>query len=90
MDYDDLLSDGLKVLCESVTSYDPTKGAKFETFLIGNIKKSYSDWRRDQMRQKRCNYLTDKHGNIIYDEDGEKIIIQNISLDDTAKDSNFH
>lgn len=89
MDYDDLLSDGLKVLCESVTSYDPTKGAKFETFLIGNIKKSYSEWRRDQMRQKRCNYLTDKHGNVMCDEDGEKIIIQNISLDDTTNDSNF-
>lgn len=65
----DLYDDAIKVLLESVNSYDGEK-AKFETFLIGNIKRSFQDWYRDNyLRAKRSPLLLDKDGRIVKKED---------------------
>lgn len=85
MYYDDLYSDALKVLLESVISYDDQKSS-FQTFLIGNIKRSFYDWRRDKMRLIRCNLQVNKNGKIKKNEDGLPIIIHNISIDEMRED----
>lgn len=83
-DYDDLLDNALTVLMESVKDYNGEK-SKFETFLTGNIKRSFYDWTRDSMRGKRCNLERDKKGKIKYkeDENGKKIPtpIRDVSYD---------
>lgn len=83
-DYDDLLDNALTVLMESVKDYNVEK-SKFETFLTGNIKRSFYDWTRDSMRGKRCNLERDKKGKIKYkeDENGKKILtpIRDVSYD---------
>ncbi|MCJ7965750.1 sigma-70 family RNA polymerase sigma factor [Lachnospiraceae bacterium NSJ-171] len=80
MNYDDLYSDALKVLIESVKDYDGEK-AKFETYLIGNIKRSFYDWMRDSLRWKRCNLQTDEKGHKKFSENGLPIPIYNLSFD---------
>ena len=69
-DYDDLYSDALKVLLESVQTFDETADCSFNTFLTGNIKRSFYDWSRDQLTWKRCNleYETDENGEIINED----------------------
>ena len=83
MEYDDLYSDALKVLEESVRSYreDNDTNCSFKTFLIGNIKRSFKDWQRDRLRWKRCNLKTGKDGKLLKDEKNNTIAISNISLD---------
>lgn len=89
-DYDDLISDALMVLVESIEKFDPTKGTKFATYLTGNIKRSFYDWSRDQRTKCRCNYLINKNKEIIYETDdaGNKtpIILQPMSLDYHVED----
>lgn len=81
----DLQDDAMNVLMESVFSYDGEK-AKFETFLIGNIKRSFQDWYRDNyLRAKRSPLLLDKDGKIVKkaDENGKLNPVQlpTVSID---------
>ena len=92
-EHDDLFSDALKVLWESINSYNESRNIKFETYLISNIKRSYKDWIRDRIRDKRINYARDKDGNVIYEEyevNGEKkkrkVIIKSLTLDATTEE----
>lgn len=85
-DYDDLYSDAMKVLLESAVTYDKDKKCSFHTFLVGNIKRSFYDWTRDNRRWKRCNLEVDKDGNVRKDESGNPIVIHNMSLDATTDD----
>lgn len=87
MDWDDLYSDAMKVLMESVESYDPKRNCSFSTYLTGNIKRSFYDWSRDKMREKRCNLRRDKNGNLVKDENGNKIPINNASLNFESEDN---
>lgn len=80
MEYDDLYSDALNVLIESVKDYKGDK-SKFSTYLIGNIKRSFYDWTRDRLRWKRCNLETDENGKVKKDGNGLPIPIKNIPLD---------
>ena len=80
MEYDELYSNALNVLIESVKDFNGKK-SKFSTYLIGNIKRSYYDWTRDRLRWKRCNLEIDKNGDIKLDENNNPIPIKNISLD---------
>jgi RNA polymerase sigma factor (sigma-70 family) len=80
MEYDDLYSDALNVLIESVKDYKGDK-SKFSTYLIGNIKRSFYDWTRDRLRWKRCNLETDENGKVKKDGSGLPIPIKNIPLD---------
>ena len=85
--HDDLYDDAMKVLLESVVSFNPCKKVKFRTYLTKNIRLSYSDWHRDNyLRAKRNNLLLDKKGRIVKDENGMPIIIPNISFDAPADD----
>lgn len=81
--YDDLYDDAMIVLMETAESYNPEheKKASFNTFLMGNIKRSYLEWRRDNFeRGIRCNLLME-NGIIVKDEDEKPIVVPNISLD---------
>lgn len=93
MEIDDLLSDAMKVLLETVQNYDCTRNDNFGAFLTTNIKRSYLDWTRDRMRDKRVNYARDINGDIIYEyyeENGErkkrKVIIKSLTLDATTEE----
>lgn len=85
MEYDDLYSDALNVLIESVKDYKGDK-SKFSTYLIGNIKRSFYDWTRDRLRWKRCNLETDENGKVKKDGSGLPIPIKNIPLDASNDD----
>lgn len=80
MEYDDLYSNALNVLIESVKDYNGNK-SKFFTYLIGNIKRSFYDWTRDRLKWKRCNLETDENGKVKKDGSGLPIPIKNIPLD---------
>lgn len=84
--HDDLYDDAIKVLVESVVSYNPNNKASFKTFLSNNIKLSQREWYRDNfLRAKRNNLELDKNGKIKTrtDENGKEvpIIIKNLSFD---------
>lgn len=85
MEHDDLYDDAMKVLLESVVSYDG-KQSRFQTYLIGNIQRSFKEWVRNSHRAKRCNLLLDKKGKIVKDENGKPTVISNISFDTPAED----
>lgn len=89
-DYDDLYSDALKVLLESVQTFDETADCSFNTFLTGNIKRSFYDWSRDQLTWKRCNleYETDENGEIKKDKNGKPIKkkVYDVSMDVPLED----
>ena len=89
-DYDDLYSDALKVLLESVQAFDETADCSFNTFLTGNIKRSFYDWSRDQLTWKRCNleYETDENGEIKKDKNGKPIKkkVYDVSMDVPLED----
>lgn len=87
MEYDDLYSDALNVLIESVKDYEGDK-SKFSTYLIGNIKRSFYDWTRDRLRWKRCNLETDENGKVKKDGSGLPIPIKNIPLDAPTEEDN--
>lgn len=79
MDHDDLYSIALDVLRYSVERYDDSQGCKFSTYLNGNIDRKFSTYVRDKLREKRS-------GVAQYDEDGNRVFNQNISLDENAED----
>ena len=80
--HDDLYDDAMNVLSESVTTFNQDGSASFKTYLTNNIRMSYGQWYRDNfLRAKRNNLELDKKGNIKKDENGNPIIIPNISFD---------
>lgn len=88
METDDLISDAMKVLLETVANYDCSRNDNFGAYLTTNIKRSYKDWTRDRMRDKRVNYARNKNGDIIFEEYSEggkkkkrKVLIKPIPLD---------
>ena len=86
-DYDDLYSDAMNVLLESVVSYNGERGAGFKTYLTNNIRKSFSEWYRNQyLRLKRNNLELDENGKIKLDEHGRPIRIENVSFDAQLED----
>lgn len=86
-DYDDLYSDAMKVLSESALTFNPNGNAKFDSYLLNNMRRSYKDWFRDNyLRAKRNNLEFDKKGRIKKDENGNPIIKKNISLDAPSPD----
>lgn len=85
--HDDLYSDGLNVLLESVVTFNPDGKANFHSYLTNNLKNSFKDWYRDTfMRAKRNNLELDEKGKIKKDEKGNPIIISNVSFDAPADD----
>lgn len=85
--HDDLYSDAMNVLSESVLSFNPSKNIKFKKYLTNNIKRSYKDWYRDtHFRAKRNNLELDMNGKIKRDENGNPIIIHNVSFDAPIND----
>lgn len=86
MYHDDLYSDAMKVLMESVYGFNKNKKCSFKTFLKGNINRSFYEWTRDSERAIRCNVLKDENGNIAKDENGRNIIIHNVSIDQPLND----
>ena len=94
MEEDDLISNAMWVLLETVSTYNSEINPNFGAVLTTNIKCSYLDWTRDRMRDKRVNYARDRVGNIIYEKykDGggeikkRKVIIKPLSLDAEIED----
>ena len=85
--HDDLYDDAMNVLSESVITFNPDGGASFKTYLTNNIHMSYGQWYRDtHLRSKRSNLLLDENGKIKKDENGNPIIIHNVSLDAPTPD----
>ena len=85
--HDDLYDDAMNVLSESVMTFNPNGNTQFKTYLTNNIRMSYKDWFRDtHLRAKRNNLELDKNGNIKKDENGNPIIIPNISFDAPTED----
>lgn len=85
--YDDLYDDAMKVLLESVRTFKENDRANFNTYLTKNIRLSYGEWFRDNyLRAKRSNLELDKNGKIKKDENGNPIIIKNISFDAPAEE----
>ena len=85
--YDDLYDDAMNVLSESVISFNEEGSTKFKTYLTNNIRKSYKDWFRDtHLRAKRNNLELDENGKIRRDENGNPIIIPNLSFDAPVDD----
>ena len=92
-DYDDLYSDAQKVLLESVQTFDETADCSFNTFLTGNIKRSFYDWSRDQLTWKRSNleYETDENGEIKRDKNGNPIKkkVYDVPMDVPLEDGSY-
>lgn len=85
--HDDLYSDAINVLSESVVTFNPDENTKFKTYLTNNIRKSYGEWYRNtHLRAKRNNLELDEYGKIKRDEEGNPFIIPNISFDAPADD----
>lgn len=85
--HDDLYDDAIKVLSESVITFNPNGKSQFKTYLTNNIRRSYKDWYRDNhLRAKRNNLELDENGKIKRDENGNPIIIHNVSFDAPAND----
>lgn len=85
MEHDDLYSDAMKVVEESLASYDENRNCSFKTFLVGNIKRSFYDYRKKGNQWKRRNLETE-NGKLKKDENGHTIPIQNVSLDAETED----
>lgn len=85
--HDDLYDDAMKVLLESVRTFNTSKNTKFKTYLTSNINRSYIDWCRDNfLRGKRNNLELDENGKIKRDEEGRPTIISNYSFDAPTED----
>lgn len=85
MDWDELYGVASDTLLESLVTYDELKGSQFKTYLVGNIKRAFYDWTRDRHRAKRCNLLMED-GKIVKDENGNAVVIPNISIDTPTED----
>lgn len=68
------------VLMESMNTYDESRNCKFSTYFYGNLVRRTGTWIRDCMRFKRCNLETDSKGKIKRDEDGNPIVIPDMSI----------
>lgn len=68
------------VLMESMNTYDESRNCKFSTYFYGNLVRRTGTWIRDRMRFKRCNLETDSKGKIKRDEDGNPIVIPDMSI----------
>lgn len=79
MDYDDLYSIALEALRDSVERYDDAKHCRFSVFLNGNISRKFSTYVRDRNRIK-------KSGEAEYDENGNRVFCQVVSLDAMDED----
>lgn len=79
MDYDDLYSIALDVLRYSVEEYDDLQNCKFSSYLSGNIDRKFSTYVRDRLREKRS-------GEVQYDEEGNRLFYQAVSLDADTED----
>lgn len=76
----DLYDDAIKVLLESLSTYD-WKTSKFDTYFTNNLKNSFTDWYRDNyLCAKRYPLETDANGKILKDENGKPIQKPIISL----------
>lgn len=76
----DLYDNAIKVLLESLSTYD-WKTSKFDTYFTNNLKNSFTDWYRDNyLRAKRYPLETDANGKILKDENGKPIQKPIISL----------
>ena len=85
--HDDLYDDAINVLSESVITFNPNGKSQFKTYLTNNIRKSYKQWHRDNfLRAKRNNLELDENRKIKRDENGNPIIIHNVSFDAPADD----
>ena len=85
--HDDLYDDAIEVLSESAWTFNPDKDTKFKTFLTSNLKRSYKDWYRNtHFRAKRSNLELDENGRIKKDENGNPIIIPNVSFESIKPD----
>lgn len=63
-----------------MNTYDESRDCKFSTYFYGNLVRRTGTWLRDRMRFKRCNLETDSKGKIKRDEDGNPIIIPDMSI----------
>lgn len=89
--HDDLYSDAMNVLAESVLTFNPNGNAKFKTYLTNNIRNSYGDWYRDNhLRAKRSNLELDENGKIKKDDKGNPIVVQNVSFDAPVGDDGIN
>lgn len=84
--HEDLYGVATDVLIESLDAFDSSKKCSFKTFFIGNVKRAFYDWTRDNTRLCRCNIQTDAEGKIVRDKDGNVIIIPSIPFDEPAED----
>lgn len=84
--HEDLYGVATDVLIESLDAFDSSKKCSFKTFFIGNVKRAFYDWTRDNTRLCRCNIQTDAEGKIVRDNDGNVIIIPSIPFDEPAED----
>lgn len=85
MYYEDLYTIAVDTIGKSLFTYDETK-SQFETYLVGNLKRKFNSWIRDNTRGCRCNVLRDENGKIVKDENGINIVISNISFDVPSED----
>lgn len=86
MDHDDLYSAAMDALLNSVERYNEELNCTFNTFLVGNIKRTFYDWTRDRWRGKRCNVERDKNGRIKRDNRKMPIIIPDIRINAVVED----
>lgn len=79
-DHDELFDDAIKVLMESVITFDNSYDVPFKGYLKTNIAKSFWEWTRDSKRLKRCN-VQYKNGKPLKDEKGDYIILKPVYID---------
>lgn len=85
-DLDDIYDNAIKVLLETVISYNSDSDTQFKTFLYSNLNRSFWEWSRDRHRGVRANVLV-KNGKILYDEKQKRaIVIPDMSLDEIYDD----
>ena len=72
MNRDDLYGVAVDTLADSISKYNEEK-SQFSTFLDGNLKRKFLQWLRDSRRRCRCNIMRDENGN--------KIVIPDLSFD---------
>lgn len=80
MYWDDYYDKAVDILLKSMDTYDESKNCKFSTFFYGNLVRRKETWKRDCIRFKRCNLVTDSKGKIMRDKDGNPIVIPDISI----------
>lgn len=89
MEADDLYSAAQETLLDTVKRYDASQGCSFQTFLTGNIMRTFYDWIRDSQREKRCNLQKDRNNRVMKDENNRPIVIHNVSIDAIAENATF-